>query len=70
MKYPQNPGAPYGAGHCNFTTDERVGVLTVLDDWVRRGRYPVGPAVAEAFGDDAGLIAGYRPGPWPATVGR
>lgn len=58
--------APYGAGHCNFTTDERVGVITVLDDWVRRGSYPAGPAVSAAFGDDTGLAAGYRPGPWPA----
>lgn len=61
--------APYGAGHCNFTTAERVGAVTVLDNWVRRGRYPVGPAVTEAFGSDHGLAPGYRPGPWPAGTG-
>lgn len=61
--------APYGAGHCNFTTDERVGVVQVLDDWVRRGTYPVGPAVSAAFGDDTGLASTYRPGPWPAGSG-
>ncbi|MFL6127594.1 MAG: alpha/beta hydrolase family protein [Mycobacteriales bacterium] len=66
-KYPKP--APYGAGHCNFTTAERVGVVTVLDNWVRRGQYPAGPAVAEAFGHDPGLAPSYRPGPWPATAG-
>jgi pimeloyl-ACP methyl ester carboxylesterase len=59
--------APYGAGHCNFTTDELTGVVSVLDGWVRNGRYPVGPALVEAFGDDTGLSIGYRPGPWPAS---
>jgi pimeloyl-ACP methyl ester carboxylesterase len=62
--------APYGAGHCNFTTAERVGAVTVLDNWVRRGVYPVGPAVTDAFGSDPGLAPGYRPGPWPADTGR
>lgn len=58
--------APYGAGHCNFTTAERLGAVKLLDDWVRRGTYPVGPAIATAFGTDTGLSPGYRPGPWPA----
>jgi len=58
--------APYGAGHCNFTTSERLGVVKLLDDWVRRGSYPVGPAVTAAFGTDTGLSPGYHPGPWPA----
>lgn len=59
--------APYGAGHCNFTTDELTGVVSVLDGWVRGGRYPTGTPLVEAFGDDTGLSIGYRPGPWPAT---
>ena len=59
--------APYGAGHCNFTTDELTGVVSVLDGWVRGGRYPTGPPLVEAFGDDTGLSIGYRPGPWPAS---
>ena len=46
--------APYGAGHCNFTTAERLGVVRLLDDWVRRGSYPAGPAVTAAFGTDPG----------------
>ena len=61
--------APYGAGHCNFTTSERLGVVRLLDDWVRRGSYPAGPAVTAAFGTDTGLSPGYRPGPWPAGPG-
>lgn len=59
--------APYGAGHCNFTADELVGVVTVLDNWVRRGAYPAGPAITAAFGTDTGLNLAYRPGPWPAA---
>lgn len=59
--------APYGAGHCNFSSDELVGVVTVLDNWVRRGTYPAGVAITGAFGTRTGLNLGYRPGPWPAT---
>jgi pimeloyl-ACP methyl ester carboxylesterase len=61
--------APYGAGHCNFTADERVGTVKLLDDWVRRGTYPAPPAATAAFGSDTGLSLGYRPGPWPAAAG-
>ena len=59
--------APYGAGHCNFTGDEVTGTLTLLDNWVRAGAYPAGPAVTTAFGSDTGLDLTYRPAPWPAT---
>jgi pimeloyl-ACP methyl ester carboxylesterase len=58
--------APYGAGHCNFTGDELTGTLTVLDNWVRNGAYPAGPAITAAFGSDTGLDLTYRPTPWPA----
>ena len=61
-----SPPAPYGAGHCNFTTGERVGVIGLLDRWVRSGVYPTGAVVAAAFGTDKGLATGYLPGPWPA----
>jgi pimeloyl-ACP methyl ester carboxylesterase len=61
--------APYGAGHCNFPKDEILGVVTVLNDWVRNGKYPVGPSVPAAFGDDTGLDLTFRPGPWPTTAG-
>jgi pimeloyl-ACP methyl ester carboxylesterase len=60
--------APYGAGHCNFTADELTGTVSALDDWVRRGVYPAGPAVTKAFGADRGLDLSYRPGRWPAAT--
>ena len=58
--------APYGAGHCNFSDDEFLGVVDVLDGWVRKGVYPGTEVITEAFGDETGLALGYRPGPWPA----
>ena len=61
--------APYGAGHCNFTTGERLGTVKLLDDWVRRGTFPTPPAETAAFGPDTGLALGYRTGLWPATPG-
>jgi pimeloyl-ACP methyl ester carboxylesterase len=61
--------APYGAGHCNFSTDEMLGLVTVLNSWVRDGKYPVGPSVAAAFGKDTGFTPAYQPGPWPAGTG-
>jgi pimeloyl-ACP methyl ester carboxylesterase len=36
-------GAPYGAGHCNFTTDNYLAALHTLDAWVRTHHY-VAPA--------------------------
>jgi pimeloyl-ACP methyl ester carboxylesterase len=60
--------APYGAGHCNFTTDELTGSVVALDGWVRGGVYPAGPAVTAAFRSDPGLDLSYRPGPWPAAT--
>jgi hypothetical protein len=74
--------APYGAGHCNFTTTEAVGVITILDKWVRKGLYPAPGIVSSALGYDqattpaqekAGTAkTGYVPtlsaGPWPAVI--
>jgi pimeloyl-ACP methyl ester carboxylesterase len=74
--------APYGAGHCNFTTTEAVGVITILDKWVRHGLYPAPGIVSSALGYDqattpaqekAGTAkTGYVPtlgaGPWPAVI--
>lgn len=41
--------APYGAGHCNFTKTELVGVVTLLDNWVRYGQYAGPGAVANVL---------------------
>lgn len=62
-------GAPYGAGNCNFTADERVGSVTSLDRWVRTGIRPslvdLGIAMrgtSAATGFDPMFV----PGEWPA----
>ena len=66
--YDPEEGAPYGAGHCNFSADERLGVITLLDDWARGGSYPATAAVEAATGPDSGVAVGFVPGPWPADL--
>jgi hypothetical protein len=66
--YSTAEGAPYGAGHCNFTTAERLGVLTLLDDWVRKGIVATPAAATKAFGGDPGLSLAFIPGSWPAEA--
>ena len=65
--YSSATGAPYGAGHCNFTPQSRVGVVDLLDRWVQDGVYPAPAAVQQALGTDSGVNLAYNPGPWPAT---
>jgi len=64
--YPPSPGAPYGAGHCNFTTQTYVGTVSVINDWVQNDVYPAHAAIARAFGPASGYNEVYAPGPWPA----
>ena len=64
--YPANPGAPYGAGHCAFTPQTRIGMIELLDAWVRGGQAPTEESVREAFGADSGFDPAFVPGPWPA----
>jgi len=66
--FPEKTGAPYGAGHCNFTPESRLGMITLLDDWVRQGVYPGAGRVEEMLGKDSGFNALYRPGPWPEAT--
>jgi hypothetical protein len=66
--YPESTGAPYGAGHCNFTITERTGVLTLLDNWVRNGVVAGVPSAAQAITGDTGLAPAFLPGPWPAEA--
>jgi pimeloyl-ACP methyl ester carboxylesterase len=61
--YPESTGAPYGAGHCNFSEQQLYGVVSVLDNWVRKGVYPVPAGVAGQFGP--GVDPGYVPSAWP-----
>lgn len=64
-EYSQEAGAPYGAGHCNFTAESRVAVIELLDEWVRNGVYPGPAAIEAAMGPKSGYNANYVPGPWP-----
>jgi hypothetical protein len=66
--YSTDPGAPYGAGHCNFTTDQRLGVVSLLDGWVRDGRVPGATAITAAFPGDASVTQTFNPGPWPTAI--
>jgi len=63
--YPEKPGAPFGAGHCNFNSQSRVAVINLLNSWVQAGTYPGTAAVARAMGPDSGFAAGVAPGVWP-----
>jgi hypothetical protein len=65
--YPTKPGAPYGAGHCNFTKQSRVGVVDLMQSWVQDGTYPGAAAIAAALGEHSGYDPAYKPGPWPAA---
>ena len=62
--YSESAGAPYGAGHCVFSDQQRLGLVATLNSWVRDQTYPVASGVASRFG--AGLDATFTAGPWPA----
>ena len=64
--YPVDVGAPYGAGHCNFTAVSKLAVVDLMQNWVRNGVYPGTAAIADAMGTASGYDPVYRPGPWPA----
>ncbi len=64
--YPQSPGAPYGAGHCNFTAESLTALVRLMDAWVREGAFPTQQMVAAAFGDRNGYDSLFSPGDWPA----
>jgi pimeloyl-ACP methyl ester carboxylesterase len=64
--YPTTVGAPYGAGHCNFTAVSRLAAVALMQNWVRNGVYPGTAAIADAMGTASGYDPVYRPGPWPA----
>jgi pimeloyl-ACP methyl ester carboxylesterase len=67
-EYSQEEGAPYGAGHCNFTSESRIAVIELLDNWVRNGVYPGVAAIESAMGTQSGYDANYVPGPWPNAL--
>jgi pimeloyl-ACP methyl ester carboxylesterase len=61
--YDETTGAAYGAGHCNFSDKQLLGVVSVLDNWVRKGVYPIPAGVAGQLGE--GVDPAYVPAPWP-----
>ena len=64
--YPATPGAPFGAGHCNFTPESRLAVIDLLDHWVREGIVPTGGLLtADLPPATTGFEPLYEPGPWP-----
>jgi hypothetical protein len=63
--YAETAKAPYGAGHCNFSDQQRVGLVTALDNWVRRDVYPTQAGLTPTLGD--GLDPAFLPGQWPGN---
>lgn len=67
----QPPGyttaAPYGAGHCNFSTEQYVGVVQALQSWVTSGQRPTSAALGSLFSAQPGALdLDYVPAAWPA----
>jgi pimeloyl-ACP methyl ester carboxylesterase len=59
--------APYGAGHCNFTTAQYVGVVDALSGWVRTGARPSATDLTQLFAAQSGALdLDFRPAAWPA----
>jgi hypothetical protein len=56
--------APYGAGHCTFPTETRVGAIELMQAWVRDGVFPGNAALDSAFGEQ-GFEPNYTPPAWP-----
>jgi pimeloyl-ACP methyl ester carboxylesterase len=63
--YSETAKAPYGAGHCNFSDGQRVGLIDTLDSWVRQGVYPSPAGIGSVIGE--GLQPAFIPGPWPGN---
>jgi hypothetical protein len=63
--YAESPGAPYGAGHCVFSDQQRESLIKTLDGWVRSNVYPSATGLSATFGE--GLDPTFFPGPWPAS---
>jgi len=59
--------APYGAGHCNFATDQYVAVIRALDGWVDSGTRPDAATLTTLFAAHPGALnLDYKPALWPA----
>lgn len=59
--------APYGAGHCNFASDQYVAVIRALDGWVTTGTRPDAATLGQLFAAHPGALdLNYQPALWPA----
>jgi hypothetical protein len=64
------PGAPYGAGHCTFTSGQWTQLLATLETFVAGGK-PTLDSVAAAWktANVPGLSTIFTPLPWRGTTG-
>lgn len=67
ISYTSEAPASEGAGNCVFQPRTVLGVMILLNDWVRLGQYPGKDTVSQAFADGRVTIA-YDPGPWPSMA--
>jgi hypothetical protein len=61
-------GAPYGAGHCIFTSGQWLALLGTLEAFVTSGQKPAAATVAAVWTDVPGLDRTFRPLPWRGTA--
>jgi hypothetical protein len=61
-------GAPYGAGHCVFSSAQWMALLGTVEAFVASGQKPAAAAVSTIWKDAPGLDAGFRPLPWRGTA--
>lgn len=64
--FASDPGAPYGAGHCNFSANVKIAALDQLATWVESGTKP--EIDAGLLGPDSGLNPAAMPPKWPLAL--
>jgi pimeloyl-ACP methyl ester carboxylesterase len=59
--------APYGAGHCNFSTDQWLAAAVGLSEWVESSDRPSDAELTSLFAAQPGALdLDYTPAAWPA----
>jgi pimeloyl-ACP methyl ester carboxylesterase len=61
-------GAPYGAGHCVFSSAQWLALLSTVESFVATGQKPGASTLATIWKDIPGLDTGFRPLPWRGTA--